>query len=55
MIKDSFVSTWTGKMSVFVLSNGRRISFKQPIPVEKGQGYVITLDEQTGNTRICPV
>jgi hypothetical protein len=55
VIKDSFVSKWTGKMSVFRLSNGRRISFKQPIRVEKGQGYVITLNERTGETRMYPV
>ena len=58
ILKDSFISKWTGNMSVFLFQDGLkriRLAFKKPFRVEKGQAYVVTYDDSTGLTKVYPV
>ena len=57
MIKNElFIGAFTGTLSTFATQDGRRMSFKTPLPrVEKGRVYNLQLDSEKGTATLIPV
>ena len=51
-----FIGQFTGTLSTFTTKDGRRMSFKTPLPrIEKGRVYTLQLDSEKGTASLIPV
>jgi len=50
------IGHFTGTLTTFTMKDGRRVSFKKPYPrVEKGIGYNVQVNSETGSVRLIPI
>lgn len=51
-----FIGQFAGTLSTFTAKDGRRMSFKTPLPrIEKGRVYTLQLDSEKGTATLIPV
>lgn len=51
-----FFARFTGQLSTVQMKDKRQLSFKKPYPrIEKGQGYNLHFNSDTGLVRLVPV
>lgn len=55
MIKEFLIADFTGKLKVWTTSSGMRHVFKDPVPVERGVGYVLLSSEANGMGKVLRV
>jgi hypothetical protein len=55
-IYEPFFGWFTGKMSVYIMKNGFKVTFQKPHqPIEKDKGYVLKVNVATGDVRFLVV